>query len=232
MSKPFPHSLRRRFKQNKDDTLYTLMALMPTLGEQILQDMDVEAVIHELQSTSKRVPHIRPHPQPERTLPLAIQSTRPLDSDHDAPSEAGSLSSISASGRGYGDGHGSGVESVGESALSWVDQFSAPSTSASPLSQAQPLRSSTDMSSHPLPNVDSPGPSHLSDSIMTTNSSALSFRDAVVPVVRPLFTLRGHLELRCIIISKAPRVRVPLRTLNRCLPRAHPRGVKQNCGGR
>jgi peroxin-3 len=210
--------------------LYTPMALMPRLGEQILQDMDVEAVIHELQSTSKRVPRIRSHSQPERNPPLAVQPTHSSDNDHDAPSEAGSLSSMSGSATGCGDDHGSGFDSVGESALSWVDQFSASSTSVSPLSQAQSLHSSTDMALHPLPTVESPGPSHLSDSIMTTNSSALSFRNAVIPMVRPLFAPHRRFKLSCVVISKEPRVSVPLCTLSQSLPWVHPRGVRQNCG--
>ncbi|KAF9232909.1 Peroxin-3 [Melanogaster broomeanus] len=46
-------SLRRRFQTTHDDVCFTIMALIPTLASQILEDMDVEALTNELQS-----PHI------------------------------------------------------------------------------------------------------------------------------------------------------------------------------
>ncbi|KAJ3798196.1 Peroxin-3 [Lentinula aff. detonsa] len=41
--------LQRRYEQAQEDVGYTVMALMSNLGEQILEEMDVEAVIRELQ---------------------------------------------------------------------------------------------------------------------------------------------------------------------------------------
>ncbi|KAJ3734338.1 Peroxin-3 [Lentinula guzmanii] len=41
--------LQRRYEQAQEDVGYTVMALMSNLGEQILEEMDVEAVIKELQ---------------------------------------------------------------------------------------------------------------------------------------------------------------------------------------
>ena len=49
----FGNSLRRRFVQNQEDISYTIMALLPTVGEQILEELNVEGVTHELQSKSR-----------------------------------------------------------------------------------------------------------------------------------------------------------------------------------
>ncbi|KAJ3714232.1 Peroxin-3 [Lentinula raphanica] len=46
--------LQRRFEQAHEDVTYTVMALLSDLGEQILEEMDVEAVIRELQSISSK----------------------------------------------------------------------------------------------------------------------------------------------------------------------------------
>ncbi|KAF8624723.1 hypothetical protein AX17_007054 [Amanita inopinata Kibby_2008] len=46
-------NLRRRFQTAQDDVSYTVLALLPTLADQIMQGMDVESVTQELQSRSK-----------------------------------------------------------------------------------------------------------------------------------------------------------------------------------
>lgn len=46
-------SLHRRFQQTQDDVSYTVMALLSTLGDQILENMDVEAITEELQARNK-----------------------------------------------------------------------------------------------------------------------------------------------------------------------------------
>ncbi|KAJ4477220.1 Peroxin-3 [Lentinula aciculospora] len=46
--------LQRRYEQTLEDAGYTVMALLSNLGEQILEDMDVEAVIGELQTMSNK----------------------------------------------------------------------------------------------------------------------------------------------------------------------------------
>lgn len=46
-------SLHRRFQQTQDDVSFTVMALLSTLGDQILENMDVEAITSELQARSK-----------------------------------------------------------------------------------------------------------------------------------------------------------------------------------
>lgn len=46
-------SLRRRFQQNQEDCGFTVLALLPTLGTQILEAMDVEALTARLSSLGK-----------------------------------------------------------------------------------------------------------------------------------------------------------------------------------
>lgn len=50
---PIPSSLRRRFQQTQEDVSYTISALIPTLSEQVLDQMDIEALTQELQNRSK-----------------------------------------------------------------------------------------------------------------------------------------------------------------------------------
>jgi peroxin-3 len=45
-------SLRRRFQQTQEDVSYTILALIPTLSEQILDQMNIEALTQELQTRS------------------------------------------------------------------------------------------------------------------------------------------------------------------------------------
>ncbi|KAG7446138.1 uncharacterized protein BT62DRAFT_895376 [Guyanagaster necrorhizus] len=45
--------LKRRFRQTHEDISYAVLALIPTLSEQIMEGMDVEALIQELQNFGK-----------------------------------------------------------------------------------------------------------------------------------------------------------------------------------
>jgi peroxin-3 len=62
-----PSSLRRRFQQTQEDVSesYTILALIPTLSEQILNQMNIEALTQELQSRSKSQKLARKLPQVE-----------------------------------------------------------------------------------------------------------------------------------------------------------------------
>jgi peroxin-3 len=42
-------SLRRRFEQNQEDCTFTVLALLPTATERILEELPVEKFTHELQ---------------------------------------------------------------------------------------------------------------------------------------------------------------------------------------
>lgn len=46
-------SLRRRFAQNQEDCTFTVLALLPTLGDQLFKAMDVEGLTSKLQQSSK-----------------------------------------------------------------------------------------------------------------------------------------------------------------------------------
>lgn len=161
-------SLRRRFEQNQQDISFTIMALLPSLGQHILDGMDVEGVTQELQSYSRSSG--RPtehHPQSEGGMPSSLELRS--DNGHDARSEVSSLSMVS------GPEYPSSSQMAGSS-HSWVDQFSA-GQSSTEHSQAP---STTDSDSHH--DEDSPKHNHgpeLSDSIVTsTDSSALSYEES------------------------------------------------------
>ena len=87
------NSLRRRFQSTHDDVCFTIMALMPTLASQILEDMDVETLTNELQSIS-RASRSRAHISTHK--PQLSQSVSELSAASDVNSDAGSASFSSA----------------------------------------------------------------------------------------------------------------------------------------
>ncbi|KAF7778430.1 hypothetical protein Agabi119p4_2775 [Agaricus bisporus var. burnettii] len=92
-------SLRRRFQQTQDDVSYTVMALLPTLGDQILEYMDVEAITKELQSRSK----IRNARQQSQAL-SSLASSIDVVQEHDVRSDSGSIApSVASTGFSFGD---------------------------------------------------------------------------------------------------------------------------------
>ena len=58
-------SLRRRFRQTQEDVSYTILALIPTLSEQILDQMNIEVLTQELQNRSKARNLVRKQPPAE-----------------------------------------------------------------------------------------------------------------------------------------------------------------------
>ncbi|KAK0183849.1 Peroxin-3 [Armillaria mellea] len=85
-------SLKRRFRQTHEDISYAVLALVPTLSEQIMEGMDVEALIQELQNFGKA----RPAPSP-----LSVEdehgSPRSMSSSMSVVSEAPSVVSLGSS---------------------------------------------------------------------------------------------------------------------------------------
>ncbi|KIJ64887.1 hypothetical protein HYDPIDRAFT_111547 [Hydnomerulius pinastri MD-312] len=136
-------SLRKRFQTTHDDACYTIMALIPTLAAQILEDMDVEALTNELQSLSRAS-------RPRSLLPShnqhRSQSESEVSSVSDAQSDAGSVSFSSYSGSGLDGDRASGSGS-------WVENMSASERFQAP---------------HDF--LTSAG-GHLSDSVTTASSS-------------------------------------------------------------
>ncbi|KAI5990311.1 Peroxin-3 [Pisolithus orientalis] len=141
-------SLRRRFQSTHDDACFTIMALIPTLATQILEEMDIESLTDELQSFSTAVGASSPsHPLPPPHS-HDVQSATETNSISDAQSEAGSMSLSSYSGSGYDGERASGFGSA-----SWVEHMSASETSQAPRTFLTPPES------------------QLSDSMLSTGSS-------------------------------------------------------------
>ncbi|KAG1831685.1 Peroxin-3-domain-containing protein [Suillus subalutaceus] len=145
-------ALRRRFQSTHDDASFTIMALIPTLAEQILEEMDVESLTNELQSLSRtsrprsRFQHPESHSESE------------VSSASDVHSDAGSASLSS-----YSCIDGETSSNMAASTDSWVDRFSSSSSHRNKSEQLQ----------QPHDFLASAG-SQLSDSI-TTASSSLSY---------------------------------------------------------
>ncbi|KAK0450417.1 Peroxin-3 [Desarmillaria tabescens] len=85
-------SLKRRFRQTHEDISYAVLALIPTLSEQILEGMDVEALIQELQNFGKAK---------SASLSLNVEdengSSRSMSSSMSVVSEAASVVSLGSS---------------------------------------------------------------------------------------------------------------------------------------
>src|SRR6266404_5349710 len=130
-------SMRKRFRQNIQDTSFTIMTYLPLLNKHILDEMDVEALTAELQSLSRvaKLQHNIPltqeptiHPQPQQSSNVgsswspgsSVELVRPSD----ARSEASSASFLSASPSPHPE-----VSQLAESAASWVK---APQSSEAP----------------------------------------------------------------------------------------------------
>jgi peroxin-3 len=104
-------SLRRRFENNQQTVSFTIMALLPTIGEHIIKGMDVEGLTNDLQKKSratKLAQNSRPI-SPESQPP----SYTPTDTDARSDMESSDISSIQEVGT-----------TLGDSTQSWVDGFS------------------------------------------------------------------------------------------------------------
>lgn len=134
---------------------------MPTLGHQILEQMDVEAITHELQSRSRAVKSAAELPPLSES---SIVSSLELNQEQDARSDVGSLSLSSMSGQEEAAPVSS--PAMDSSDASWVDQLSTQSSQPSHSQQASQVSSPQNQHQELFT-----GPT-LSDSI-TTASSAL-----------------------------------------------------------
>ncbi|KAF9483303.1 hypothetical protein BDN70DRAFT_874009 [Pholiota conissans] len=102
-------NLRTRFNQTHEDIAYTILALLPTLSEQVLQDMDVDSLTRELQARSRaRAAKVLPARPPSSLASSIVEiegyppSPYPpisrTDADVDARSDAGSIAQSSETG--------------------------------------------------------------------------------------------------------------------------------------
>jgi len=84
-------SLRRRFEQNQEDCTYTVLALLPTATENIVQALPVEEITHELQQ--RRTDRIVRSSASSEIAP----SEAPTGAEEDSRSSVGGSSYIHAS---------------------------------------------------------------------------------------------------------------------------------------
>ena len=190
------------------------MALLPTLGAHILQDMDVEGVTQELQSYSKASKE-----RLETQAPSAPSETSSVDhsraQDTDIRSDNGSVSVISS--------NDDVTTDLSASSTSWVSSMQSSQVSQASL---EPAGNNNTTSTSPK----SSEGADLSDSILTTSSMSSS----VVPgptnsSVSPLYSVQpvsqhfqaspnAHLES----LSPATRSKAELwrevKMLSRCTP--------------
>ncbi len=80
------HSLRRRFQQNQEDCTFTVLALLPTATENILEASPVENITHELQQ--KKAERISKSKGTSEVAPSQQSSGPPSVADDDGRSLA------------------------------------------------------------------------------------------------------------------------------------------------
>ncbi|KAF7436157.1 peroxin [Pleurotus ostreatus] len=181
-------NLRRRFYQNQEHVSFTVMALISTLSEQVVEGMDVESVTGELQAMSKSVVKapLSANPGTTTILPPQPAETSTSDSlnnsdptqfhtpmiDLDAQSETHSAISSNPS--------EDAVSNMEHSSRSWMtDNISIAPSSTSELVQLEtPTTDTTDPMSLSVTSSDALNthPNGLSESLISTGSS-MSTRD-------------------------------------------------------
>ena len=121
-------SLRKWFENNQQNISFTIMALLPTIGEHIIEGMDVEGLTNELQEKSRASKLAR------SSRPMSPESRLPqhTPADTDAGSDMGS--SITSSAPDVGT-------TLGDSTQSWVDGFSLRSSRENLNGEGAPLNS-------------------------------------------------------------------------------------------
>lgn len=125
------NSLRRRFQQTQDDVAYTVLALLPTLGDQILGNMDVEAITRELQTRSR----VRNTRQPSATATSSgIGSSIHIVQEHEVRSENGSVSTTFSLADPDSSTHAGGSNTNGQISELGQDPLSSSFNDSGPLS--------------------------------------------------------------------------------------------------
>jgi len=104
-------SLRRWFENNQQNVSFTIMALLPTIGEHIIKGMDVEGLTNDLQERSRASKLLR------NSGPVSPVSQPPEYSPTDTDARSDMESSIISSAPEVGT-------TLGDSTQSWVDGFS------------------------------------------------------------------------------------------------------------
>lgn len=132
-------SLKRRFEQTQEDVSYTILALIQTLSDQILEQMDVEGLTQELQSRSRaRQASKRQISRPPSSLASSIDIVHQHETSSDAGSAAASLTSSYHVAEASGDTMAS-ISDLSTSGLqSWVESSGSPAAAQSHAGSADP----------------------------------------------------------------------------------------------
>ncbi|KAH8112871.1 Peroxin-3 [Phellopilus nigrolimitatus] len=176
-------NLRRRFQQNQEDIMFTIMTHLPTLGNAVLTGMDVESVTRELQTRSRsgrasgRVPSPNPPPS-ESSLGSSVELVREPEpqSYTDAASASGTDTSVLVGSSGLGDSVMSMQSVSSTQAHSWVEEFNTQMVGSS--TEQGPTLAIPSPSSHQrestLESVQSTPEACMSDSVISVSLPSTS----------------------------------------------------------
>ena len=156
------YSLRRWFENNQQNVSFTIMALLPTIGEYIVAGMDVEGLTKDLQEKSREA-------RLARVSRVISSDPSPARPDQDSRSDMCSsvVSSVLDDGLSM-----QASTTLGESTHSWVQDFSANGDT-----------SRRDSSSGGGDSKDSPGSSSLENSMTESNGTSSAVRDSLLSIM-------------------------------------------------
>ncbi|EJD01903.1 uncharacterized protein FOMMEDRAFT_147078 [Fomitiporia mediterranea MF3/22] len=192
-------NLRRRFTQNQEDIMFTIMAHLRTLENAILEGMDVEGVTQELQSRSRLArTAVRAHspnpPLSDSSLASSVefsQPSSPIPPSHRRDGGSGeSRTGPGTSTAGCSNGLSGMEESMVSTAStsqgqSWVQDFGSQIAGSSTMDQGPALAIPTPSNSHhrqessltsPLSNAGTGA--NMSDSITSESMTSASASDS------------------------------------------------------
>ncbi|KAF9328756.1 peroxin [Podila minutissima] len=78
-------NMKRRFEQNQQDCVFTVLSLLPTLGDQLLHELNVELITAKLQQTRSQRP--TPLPTPDTSMVLPPKPSEASNGEHEANGE-------------------------------------------------------------------------------------------------------------------------------------------------
>ncbi|TFK31913.1 Peroxin-3-domain-containing protein [Crucibulum laeve] len=124
-------NLKRRFRQTHDDVSFTVLALLPTLADQVLEEMDVEQLTRELQSRAKRPVQKNVLSQIQSRPPASPSLASSTDIVHDQDMRSDSASNASTSFSAAEDDNRNSPSNMSTSGLqNWVETSGSRSVGA------------------------------------------------------------------------------------------------------
>ncbi|KAF9923233.1 peroxin [Linnemannia zychae] len=81
-------NMKRRFEQNQQDCVFTVLSLLPTLGDQLLHELNVEMITAKLQQTRSQRSTPAPTPDSSMILPPKSEQDDKTDKQEDVKSVA------------------------------------------------------------------------------------------------------------------------------------------------